>query len=266
MKLKILLESTPTVGAISTEIYNLVLKHLKTDRGTLDDIKDKMFSTDEFWTDEAHEVQRHFKSEDVEEAMNGIFNALDEIGGHIASHYDDRLNHAPGYKKPSISEFSSDSVSWDEVSAVVKKLAPEIFKRHEDRKAEKEKLAKANEAAAIKQVQKKLPELAEAVVKLYKKSWDDWYAFLKKNPEAGDSRNFMDDRGVDLKVIKSGTDLALHVRNGTWKNAESEWMNDTFTNILDAELLSDDLSSALGTAKRHKPTAKKLWAMIKDKV
>jgi hypothetical protein len=43
-------------------------------------------------------------------------------------------------------------------------------------------------------------------------------------------------------------------------------MNDTYENITGFSLLKDDLESALIVTMRHKPTEKKLWTMVKDKL
>lgn len=243
-------------------VYNLVLANLKTDKDTLSDIKDKMFNTDTFWVSEFDHVNKAMNAS-VDQAIDEIFMAADAIGDSIKDHYNDAWNHAPGYKKPSKLEFSSDDISYNDALEVVKKLNPAVYDKHVADHEAARKVASAKQKELIKALQPLLPALAQSIIHSFDTAWNNYFKWLKANPNSFETKNFVEDRKLDLSKLKNGKELAQAVKAA---ESEDEWMHDTYETLVNGDDLDEADRQTLVSVMYHKNSAKKLWALVSHKL
>ena len=266
MKLRHILTEGVSQGDANNAVYNLVLAHLQTDKNTMSDIKDKMFNTDEFWTSELDDVSKGF-SRSVDEAIDAIFVAADAIGDSIKDHYGNAWNHEPGYKKPAKLDFSSDDIPYDEALETVKKLAPDLYEKHVEDQAAAKKAASEQQKALIKALLPLLPALAHTIINTYEKAWNNYYKFLKANPNDWETKAFTSERKLDMNAIKNGKELAAAVKKAAEDEGKpSYWMDDTYETLLNGDDLDEIDRQTLSSVRWHKNTASKLWALVSHKV
>jgi hypothetical protein len=262
MKLRHILTEAVKQGDSNTAVYNLVLANLKTDKDTLSDIKDKMFNTDTFWVSELDQVNKAMNTS-VDQAIDEIFMAADAIGDSIKDHYHDAWNHAPGYKKPSKLDFSSDDISYNDALEVVKRLNPAIYDKHVADHEAARKAASAKQKELIKALQPLLPALAQSIIHSFDTAWNNYFKWLKANPNSLETKNFIEDRKIDLTKLKNGKELAQAVKAA---ETDEEWMHDTYETLINGDDLDEADRQTLVSVMYHKNTAKKLWSMIANKV
>lgn len=264
MKLAILLESAKQ-GDINKLVYDLVLKHIKTDKATLADIKHNMDSTDQFWTDELDNVAKEL-NRSIDDGAEAIFQALEDVGNQITDHYSNAWNHEPGYKKPSTLSFDSEDVTFEEVMQGIEKLMPELFKAHTERVATAKKESVDKHKALIKSVQPLIPHLADAIAKVYAKAWNNTLEYYKKhlNDPLIKSLIANEYQIKDLKAFKSGVEFANHIRATGSERDLRELTYEMLLNV--ARPLSDEEEHLLSTVRSHTATSKKLWAMISRRI
>lgn len=263
MKLRTILNEGVKQGDSNNAVYNLVLANLKTDKDTLSDIKDKMFNTDTFWVSDLDQVNKALNMS-VDQAIEEIFMAAESIGDSIKDHYHDAWNHAPGYKKPSKLEFSSDDISYNDALEVVKKLNPAIYDKHVADQEASRKAASAKQKELIKALQPLLPALAQTIIGKFDGAWNNYLKWLKAHPNDWETKNFTSDRKIELSKIKNGKELAQAAKAAA--SSEDDWMHDTYETLVDGDDLDEADRQTLVSVMYHKNTAKKLWSMVSSKV
>ena len=216
MKVSDLFESKPILlegvsfRGIQNVIYEFVLNRMKLDPSILEDAKNLVHSSDQFWVDEFDAVLSAFeRAKDIYIIQDALCDAVVAVSESVVDYYGNTMNHPPGYKAKKLTVINCEGIKDKELHTMIEKIDSGYMKKLRAEEESAKLHAKTVRAEQIKSITPERLEQVAAFVKKYDaKGWKLFYKQIQKpNIKLPDYFNLKDTPESKIKAVKTPSDL-----------------------------------------------------------
>lgn len=254
----------PTFKDVAKAVYDFAFANMKLPPEIKADAKLLAAQTDNFHTDNIHDIIRKIKDgHGIEDILDELADAADDVIAKVVEYYGDPMNHPPGYKQPNIKAVQYSDITAKELRDLLEKISPGLVAYYDEMNAASKSRAEQKTKDFLATAKQNIQDVADFVNKHNDAGWEDFFNCMKKTKDQHVRGYFPD--GVTLALIrafKNGKDIESFFKTRSQKEYLTAIV-DNFFNLDGFSKQDQGLIKMLSALKENPNDSKDLIKLLK---